>query len=99
MEALFFLILVSFSIGLGAGFYFARVRSRLVYRAVIASIVVPAFLFFISSLGAYIINTNYFPRENHRSQLVWAYVSLAIAVVALIESIFCFIPRVFRRTV
>jgi hypothetical protein len=99
MEALFFLILVSFSIGLGAGFYFARVRSRLVYRSVIASIVVPAFLFFISSFGAYVINTNYFPRENDRAQLVWAYVSLAIAVVAFLEAIFWFIPRIFKRTV
>jgi hypothetical protein len=99
MEALFFLILVAFSVGLGAGFYFARVRSRLVYRAVVASIVVPASLFFVSNFGAYIINTNYFPHENHQQQLVWAYVSLSVAVIALLEAIFCFVPRMFKRAV
>jgi hypothetical protein len=99
MEFLLFAVLVAFSLGLGAGLYFARVRAHLIYRAVVASIVAPAFLFFISALGAYAINTNYFPREDHRYQLIWAYAALALSIITLLESIFCFVPRMFTRTV
>jgi hypothetical protein len=99
MEFFFVALLVAFGIGLGTGLYFGRVQSHLIYRAVMAGLVVPSLVLFVSSFGAYIIDTNYFPREDHRQNLVWTYGSLSIAVVALIESIFCFIPRIFKRTI
>jgi hypothetical protein len=99
MEFFFVALLVAFALGLGTGLYFGRVQSHLIYRAVLAGLIVPSLLLFVSSFGAYIINTNYFPHEDHRQNLVWAYASLSIAVLALVESIFCFIPRMFRRAV
>ena len=84
MEFIFVAALVAFSLGLGGGLYFGRIRGHLIYRSVVANIIAPALLLFVSTPGAHIINTNYFPRQDHEQQLTWAYASLIVAVIALV---------------
>jgi hypothetical protein len=51
----------------------------------------------LSAQIAYAINMHYFPHQTPRSDLLWVFVPLFLAVLLLLECVFLFVFRRFTR--